>query len=504
MARIIKIKPEDNVAIPVEDVEQGEMLAEGLTALCGIPQGHKIALIDLKPGDTLIRYGVSLGRLKTGVQAGGLVNEQMLELPEAVGFGQLSQGQSFPAPTEDPSLPAFFDGYEIPGTMYAGTRNMLGIMPGVQCVTGVLNVAVKKIRQELLPRYPNVDGLAALNHAYGCGVAIHARESAIPIRTLKNMLRNPNFGGEIMAVGLGCEKLTMDMLLEPEEINADNVIILQEQQGFHAMIKAIMAMAERKLDRLNRRRRQKLPLERLCIGFQCGGSDAFSGITANPAAGYAGDLLTAAGATVLFSEVSEVRDGAHLLAARCADRETAEKLAAEMAWYDNYLEAGGVDRSANPSPGNKKGGLANIIEKAMGSIAKSGTAPIVEVLSAGERPSRRGFIFAATPASDFVCGPLQMASGIGIQVFMTGRGTPYGLEAVPVIKVSSRTAMKDMWRDIIDINAGTIAEGKESIEEVGRRIYTMIVETASGRHKPWAEEYSLFNDLCIFDPAPLT
>jgi galactarate dehydratase len=175
-----------------------------------------------------------------------------------------------------------------------------------------------------------------------------------------------------------------------------------------------------------------------------------------------------------------------------------------MKWYDEYLEAGGADRSANPSPGNKKGGLANIVEKAMGSIAKSGGSPIVEILSPGERPSQRGLIFAATPASDFVCGPLQLASGITLQVFMTGRGTPYGLAAAPVIKVSSRTDMKNLWQDLIDINAGTIAEGKETIEETGKRLFTMILDTASGRHKPWAEVYALHNDLCLFDPSPIT
>jgi galactarate dehydratase len=258
------------------------------------------------------------------------------------------------------------------------------------------------------------------------------------------------------------------------------------------------------LKKLNERRRRLLPLERLCIGMQCGGSDAFSGITANPAAGYASDLLVGAGATVLFSEVTEVRDGVELLAARCAGAETMKKLAGEMRWYDGYLERGGADRSANPSPGNKKGGLANIMEKAMGSIAKSGGAPIVEVLAPGERPGKRGLIFAATPASDFVCGPLQLASGITLQVFMTGRGTPYGLAAAPVIKVSSRTAMKNLWDDLIDINAGTIAEGSETIEQVGRRIFSMIIDTASGRRKPLAEEYRLYNDICLFDPGPVT
>jgi galactarate dehydratase len=192
------------------------------------------------------------------------------------------------------------------------------------------------------------------------------------------------------------------------------------------------------------------------------------------------------------------------LSARCESREVSQKLAREMKWYDAYLEQGGADISANPSPGNRAGGLSNIMEKTMGSIAKSGNAPIVEVLSPGEHPVREGLGFAATPASDFVCGPLQLASGITLQVFMTGRGTPYGLAAAPVIKVSSRTDMKNLWEDLIDVNAGTIAEGKETIPELGERLFRMIVDTASGVYRPWAEKYRLHNDICLFDPAPLT
>jgi galactarate dehydratase len=355
-----------------------------------------------------------------------------------------------------------------------------------------------------LPKYPHVDGVVPLNHDYGCGVAIHAREARVTTQTLKNLLHNPNFGGEIMVVALGCEKLTLNMILEPHENTPENVIVLQDIGGFHEMMMSILSMAERKLQKLNVRRRTSLPLDRLCIGLQCGGSDAFSGITANPAAGYASDLLAGAGATIFFSEVTEVRDGVEMLAARCTGGEVSKKLADEMKWYDAYLEQGGVDRSANPSPGNKKGGLANIMEKAMGSVAKSGTSPIVEVLSPGEKPSKRGLIFAATPASDFVCGPLQLASGITLQVFMTGRGTPYGLAAAPVIKVSSRTDLKNFWNDLIDVNAGTIATGEETIEDVGRRLFMMIIDTASGRHKPWVETYKLYNDLCLFTPAPVT
>jgi galactarate dehydratase len=393
-----------------------------------------------------------------------------------------------------------FHGYRNEGG-YAGTRNLLGIIPTVQCVAGVLNKAVEQIRQELLPRFPNVSDVAVINHAYGCGVAIDAPEAVIPIRSLQNLLEHPNFGGEPLIVGLGCEKLTPLMLAGPDRLK--EAVILQEHDGYQAMITAILGQAEVKLRRLDRRRREKLPLSDLLIGMQCGGSDAFSGMTANPAAGYAADLLVAAGATVLFSEVTEVRDAVHFLAERAADRTVLEKLIAEMDWYDRYLAAGGVDRSANTSPGNKQGGLSNIIEKAMGSVAKSGRAPIVEVLSPGERPGKKGLIFAATPASDLVCGSEQLSSGITLQVFMTGRGTPYGLPAAPVIKVSSRTDLQNKWPDLIDFDAGAIATGGQTISEAGQQLYDTILAVASGR-KTWSETWGIANDFCIFNPAPIT
>jgi galactarate dehydratase len=503
MIKIMQVNHVDNVAIPAEAVPKGTILEGGLTALEDIPQGHKIALKPLKKGDAVIRYGVVIGRLVKDVGAGAWINEHILDLPSPPPLEDMPWGTAAPVVLPSPPQRTFW-GYDIPGHPFAGIRNILAIMPSVQCVSGVLAAAVAKMKAELLPCYPNVDDIIQLSHAYGCGVAINAREAHIWIRSLKNLLHNPNFGGELMVVSLGCEKLTPDMLLDPGENIADNLVVLQNCRGFKGMIDELMSMAEKKLQRLNRRKRTELPLAKLCVGMQCGGSDTFSGVTANPAAGHASDLLVSAGATVLFSEVTEVRDGVHLLAARCADEATARKLVGEMRWYDRYLEAGGVDRNANPTPGNKKGGLVNIVEKAMGSIAKSGAAPLAEALSPGERPSKRGLVFAATPASDIVCGPQQLASGIVLQVFMTGRGTPYGLAAAPVIKVSSRTAMKELWDDLIDINAGTITEGRETIEEVGLRIFTMIVDTASGRYKPWAEQYNLHNDLVVFNPAPIT
>ena len=274
--------------------------------------------------------------------------------------------------------------------------------------------------------------------------------------------------------------------------------------GFGAIIDGILAMAEERLKILNARKRETVPAAELIVGMQCGGSDAFSGITANPALGFCADLLVRAGATVMFSEVTEVRDVVHLLTPRAATRDVAEALVREMDWYDSYLSKGGADRAANTSPGNKRGGLSNIIEKALGSVAKSGTSAINAVLAPGERVRQRGLVFAATPASDFVCGTLQLASGMNLHVFTTGRGTPYGLAAAPVIKVSTRTALARRWHDLIDLDAGRIATGEASIEEVGWELFHLLLEVASGRKQVWADKWDIHNDMVLFNPAPVT
>lgn len=499
----VRVSDADNVAIAVKDIPTGTTVAEGVVTTQDIPQAHKVALEDIGVNGKVVRYGVILGYAKEVIKKGEWINEFMLELPEPPSVDEMEYGKNIVTELPEPTRKTFM-GYRNPDGGYAGTRNILGISTTVQCVTGVLNVAVKKMKEELLPKYPNVDDIVPINHAYGCGVAINAPEAVIPIRALKNIAKHPNFGGQLMVVGLGCEKLTVEKLLEEEDNTPENVVILQEEAGFDAMIHALMKMADGKLAILNQRKREELPLSELCIGMQCGGSDAFSGVTANPSAGYAADMLVKGGATVMFSEVTEVRDGVHYIAERCVNKEVCDKLSKEMKWYDNYLAEGEVDRSANPTPGNKKGGLCNIVEKAMGSIAKSGTSPIVEVLSPAEKPTKHGLIYAATPASDIVCGPCQLASGITLQVFMTGRGTPYGLAAAPVIKVCSRNEMKQMWGDLIDINAGPIATGGYTIREVGTQLFEKIIAVASGEEEAATEKYGLYNDFCIFNPAPIT
>lgn len=505
MARLyVKIKEKDNVAVAVQDIKAGTRITEDLTANQDIPQAHKIALCDISAGKEIIRYGVVLGYAIHEIRKGDWINEHMLELPESPSLDHLEYGTNL---VEMENLPmpkrTTWMGYRNQ-TGPAGTRNLLGIVTTVQCAAGVLQVAVEQMKKELLPKYPNVDDIVAVTHPYGCGVAIHAPLAEIPIRAITNIIRHPNFGGEIMVVGLGCEKLTYSYVLPQEDITKENVLTLQDYAGHDAMMQAIFEMAEKKLQKLNKRHREELPLSELLIGMQCGGSDAFSGISANPSAGYAADLLVRGGATVMFSEVTEVRDGVQMLAARCVDAHTRDRLVEEMKWYDKYLAEGGVGRDANPTPGNKAGGLSNIVEKAMGSIAKSGSSSIVEVLSPAEKPTKHGLIYAATPASDIVCGPSQVASGIGLQVFMTGRGTPYGLAISPVIKVCSRKEMKAHWFDLIDISAGAVVTGEATIQDVGEEIFDMILDVASGLKKPYSDQYGFHNDMCIFNPAPIT
>ena len=519
----IRMHATDNVAIVANDggLPAGTALPGSTVVLRDrVPQGHKVALVDLPRGSAVLRYGVPIGHALDHIPAGSWVHERLLRMPEARGLENLPMATV--KPEAQPPLEGYtFEGYRNPDGS-VGTRNILAITQTVQCVAGVTDFAVQRIKAELLPKYPHVDDVVALEHGYGCGVAIDAPDAVIPIRTLRHISLNPNFGGEVMVVSLGCEKLQPERLLPPGSIPlvdernvADvgttaetrlDVVCLQDDAhvGFMSMVESILRQAEEHLERLNARRRVTVPASELVVGVQCGGSDAFSGVTANPAVGFCTDLLVRAGASVMFSETTEVRDGIAQLTARATTPEVAQAMVREMAWYDAYLQRGSVDRSANTTPGNKKGGLSNIVEKAMGSIVKSGSAPISNVLSPGEKLKAKGLTYAATPASDFICGTLQLAAGMNLHVFTTGRGTPYGLAPVPVIKVATRSDLARRWHDLMDINAGTIADGTASIEDVGWEMFHLMLEVASGRRQTWAERWKLHNALVLFNPAPVT
>ncbi len=485
----IRVHPADNVGIIV-----------GVGG--AIPQAQKMALSDIAAGEPILRYGQTIGLATRNVNSGEWVREEFLTLPEAPPLHQMQLATQVPA--DQPPLEGYtFQGFRNPDGS-VGTRNLLGLTTTVQCVAPTVEYAAQRIRTELLPHFPNVDGVVAVTHGYGCGVAINAPGAEIPISTLKHISLHANMGARPLVVSLGCEKLQPRRLFSNDlpVLEELNVIRLQDEPGFAASVAAIMRAAEKRLVQLNARQRETCPAADLSVGLQCGGSDAFSGVTCNPAVGFAADLLVRAGASVYFSEVTEVRDAVHLLTPRAANVDVARKLLREMQWFDDYLARGGADRSANPTPGNKRGGLANIVEKALGSIAKAGTSAIKAVAAQGEKVTAKGLVFAATPASDFICGTQQLAS-MNLHVFTTGEGTPYGLAMVPVIKVSSSTALAEKWHDLIDIDAGRIATGQATIQDVGWELFHHLLDVASGK-RTWAEHWGLGNALVPFNPAPVT
>ncbi|HEX4228108.1 MAG TPA: galactarate dehydratase [Bryobacteraceae bacterium] len=491
----IRVHEADNVAIIVRP--------EGYAGREHIPQSHKIALVRIDRGAPVIRYGQVIGHADQDIEANSWVREDVLDLPAAPSLDELPMATHIPAPL--PPLEGYtFEGYRNPDGS-VGTKNILGITTTVQCVAPTVDYAVRRIKSEILPRYPNVDDVVSITHTYGCGIAIDAPGAAIPIRTLQQISLHANIGAQPLIVSLGCEKLQPQRLFRNQlPLLADlHVIRLQDERGFAESVAAILEAAEKRLAQLNARQRQTCPASELRVGLQCGGSDAFSGVTCNPAVGYAADLLVRAGASVFFSEVTEVRDAIHLLTPRAINVDVGRALIREMRWYDDYLAKGHADRSANPTPGNKRGGLANIVEKALGSIAKAGSTAIMGVASQGELVKDKGLVFAATPASDFVCGTQQLPS-MNLHVFTTGEGSPYGLALVPVVKVSSRTALAEKWHDLIDIDAGRIATGESTITDVGWELFRFMLDVASGRKKTWAEHWGLGNALAPFNPGPVT
>lgn len=511
---VIKVTGKDNVGVVanLSGLLKGAKINAGVKLIQDVPMGHKVALTAIEEGGEIIRYGQTIGYAIKPIVPGEWIHASKVVLPKPPDL------ESIPLPEAKELRLKPLENYTFMGYRNTdgsvGTKNVLGITTSVQCVAGLAQHVEKRIRKELLPKYPNVDDVVALNHSYGCGVAINAPAAIIPIRTIQNIATNPNFGGEIMIIGLGCEKLQPERLI-PDHItksdtasdgSSSNIFIMQDESfnGYNEMVEGALKMAEVHLKKLNKRSRESCPASELVVGMQCGGSDAFSGITSNPVAGYTADLVIRAGGSVMFSEVTEVRDAIHLLVPRTINTKVGKALLDEMKWYDDYLLQGHADRSANPSPGNKLGGLSNIVEKALGSIAKSGTSPIADVLGPGEKIRCKGLTFAATPASDFVCGTLQLASGMNMHVFMTGRGTPYGLSMVPVIKVGSNSKLSKRWFDLIDLDAGQVALGEKTIEDMGWELFQLILDVASGKKQVACDKLGLHNELVLFNPGPIT
>ena len=504
---LVKTSELDNVGVVVspQGMQAGSIASDGTKLLEDVPMGHKVAIRNIALGADIIRFGHTIGFATIDIKVGEWIKQDKVMLPPPPPL------DTFALTQQSSVAMSPLSGYTFQGFRNAdgsvGTKNVLGITNSVQCVAGLTKHVVKKIKEELLPHFPNVDDVVGLTHSYGCGIAMHAPASMIPIKTLQNISVNPNFGGEVMVIGLGCEKLRPERLVPNASRESEGSILYMQDpnfQGFSDMVDGALDLAKNYLKKLNTRRRITCPASELVVGMQCGGSDSFSGITANPVAGFASDLIVRAGGSVMFSEVTEVRDAIQLLLPRTSGPEVGRALVREMQWYDTYLANGGVDRSENTSPGNRRGGLSTIVEKSLGSIAKSGSSPIVDVVSPGERIRKKGLSFVATPASDFVCGTLQLAAGMNIHLFMTGRGSPYGLPMVPVIKVGSNSELSARWHDLIDFDAGKVATGEKSIEELGWDLFHLILAVASGKKRVACDRLGLSNDLVLFNPGPLT
>ena len=469
--------------------------------------GIKIARQLIKKNSSIIKYGVKIGVAKTDIEKGDKVNEDVMG--EIDTFEISRKNESFNYSFKLPERLKNFYGY-LNKDGSAGTRNYLCISTSVNCVAGVVEHAVKKIKEELLPKYKKVDGIVLLNHTYGCGVAINAKDSNIPKRTLVNLTLNPNFGRYCLLVGLGCEKMSHEIYLkylsnqnEKNNFVFDSIYFQDiNENGFNGIINEVCKKAEEGLKYLNQRKRCKIPISKLNIGMQCGGSDGLSGITANPLLGVVSDLIINQGGTTIFSENTECMDAEKFLISRCKNYQIADKLKSEFDWYRSYLEKNNVDRSANITPGNKSGGLSSISEKALGSISKSGSKVIEDVISPGERTKRMGLNFLSGPASDFICGTLQLAAGANIHIFTTGRGTPYSIDGFPVIKISSNSKIYKKWFDIIDFDAGKLIYEQE-LNEVALDLFSFIIKVASGE-KTCAEKLNISNGIVLFNPAPIT
>lgn len=503
----MKLNPGDNVAVVgnASTLEVGAEVFPGLFALDALKFGQKVALENIKITEEITRYGVCIGYAKTDIKAGSRVSEVNINPPSVENLRNLDLKGIIDFTDEIEVKPfrrqtPFFMGYRNDDGS-VGTRNCLAISSSVHCVSGVVKQAVSQIESELLPQYPNVDGVVFLDHAYGCGVAIDADGASVPINTIRNLARNPNFGGQIMLVGLGCEKLRHSML----DIEKADLISLQDSSasGYQAMLSDILRQAEKHLTLLNLRTREKCPLSALTVGVQCGGSDSISGMTANPLVGELSDFIVAQGGSIIFSEITEVRDGAHELLSRCTSLEVKEKLLQEFIWYDDYLQSGGVGHSANTTPGNRAGGISNIVEKAMGSLAKSGRQPIVDIIRAGDSIATKGLNFLAGPASDFISGTLQFAAGANLHIFTTGRGTPYSIDGFPTVKVSSNSELARRWWDLIDFDAGPIIEHGHELVDLRDDLVEKIIAVASGE-KTSAEKLGISNSIVLFNPAPIT
>ena len=479
-ASTIRLHPEDDVEIALADLRPGAVTASGTTVTEPVPRGHKVAARPIQPGALVRRYGQIIGAATAEIAAGAHVHVQNLAMsdhPEDYAFAS----GALPLPVAEEART--FLGYRRADGL-SGTRNYLGVLTSVNCSGSVARfIAEAAEKTDWFRAMTHVDGIVPIVHGSGCGMSGQDEGYATLFRTLQGYARNPNFAG-ILLVGLGCEVMQIPDLIGAARMRADGnfrYMTIQQTGGTRATVAKGVEMLEEMAAKAEAARREPIPVSELVIGMQCGGSDGYSGITANPALGVASDLLVSHGGTTILSETSEVYGAEHLLTRRAVSREVGEKLIERIRWWEDYTARNKGEMNNNPSPGNKRGGLTTILEKSLGAVAKGGSAPMRDVLLYAEPLREKGFVFMDSPGYDPCSVTGQVATGANLIVFTTGRGSVSGYKPVPCIKIATNSEMYARMEGDMDINAGDVIDRGVTLEAKGREIFETFIAVASGR-----------------------
>jgi altronate hydrolase len=473
---VIRLHPTDNVVVAARRLAKGAEV-EGLPARADIPAGHKLATAAIGAGEPVLKYGQVIGVATADIAAGDHVHTHNL----AVSAERRGAESRTAAPRQE--RPRTFQGFRRENGR-VGVRNYVGVLTSVNCSATVARmIADQAERSGLLDAFPNVDGVVPITHTSGCGMASSGEGFDLLRRTLWGTAANPNFGA-VMLVGLGCEviqtaKFAQDFGLAGRE--GFQAFTIQDVGGTRRAVEQGLERLKQLLPIANRARRTECPASELVLGLQCGGSDGWSGVTSNPALGDAVDRLVALGGTAMLSETPEIYGAEHLLYARAASPQVSAKLRARLDWWEAYTARHGAEMDNNPSPGNKAGGLTTILEKSLGAVAKSGSAPLSDVIEYAEPLKTRGLVFMDSPGFDPCSATGQVASGATMIAFTTGRGSAFGCKPSPSIKLASNSEIYRRMPDDMDLDCGPISEGRATVAEKGEEILDYLLAVASGQ-----------------------
>ena len=475
----IRLHPDDDVVIARSQLVGGTTLIDEKVTVAGlVPPGHKIATRAVAKGAPVKRYNQIIGFASRPISPGEHVHLHNLVM------GAFDRDYAIGVdakPTQYINPPATFDGI-VRADGRVATRNYIGILSTVNCSATVARGIADHYRGAALAAFPNVDGVVALTHGSGCGMDTHGEGMQLLRRTLGGYARHANFAG-VLVIGLGCEANQISALFGAEHLEEGPLLrtfSIQDTGGTAKTIAHGIAMIDEMLPHANAVQRKPMPASQITVGLQCGGSDGYSGITANPALGAAVDLLVRHGGTAILSETPEIYGAEHLLTRRAISRDVGEKLVSRIKWWEDYTSRERGEMNNNPSPGNKAGGLTTILEKSLGAVAKGGTSNLVAVYEYAEPVTERGFVYMDTPGYDPVSATGQVAGGANMIVFTTGRGSAYGCAPAPSLKLSTNTALWVRQEEDIDLNCGEILDGTSTVAETGERLFQLMLATASG------------------------